>query len=869
MGKINESSLSKIQKYRATFDTGAISTMRPYKTRAIARKEMNDLISTLKGMGFVCIKTMGYYQGGSEQSLFVADVENKGNLKDILKEFGKKYDQDSILFRPKGGKSRLIITRGKKFGNETKDSHTTSYGNSTSANYSKVGGRTFSDTIDIDDKWWPEDEEEKLMKKENIFRHELNESIQANAAMNCLKHRNNQQQMNEALPLVAGAIRLAMPLLRPLITKLVKSLVMKAGAKLTGRQVAKMVIKNVANGKTLMKVGKKVGQTWTEIPAELKQEIAKTAINTFKEMRQSKQPQIATQEQEETSEFDARFEFRKDLRELASPAAKKAYMIIRKQYGDNMWRQLYMDDCDERGLIDMLNMYAEKGLKPQQIVNKMLGSSEDEETVDYVSEQEEVNSVRSSLPVQYEQYVLPDICDMVSDKGISEEEVIARLLATPELPWEYDEIEDWVAEEFEKDVPSLAEIVGQIIADNMKKLEKMDFSQKEDFVFAALCKATNKNRKDMDLYEQDSYDETITSCLENVFGIEEQEETTLSESELEDLTFKLADYLMESFIILEDDDEDYPKLLEAVEKILRKDAPKSDTVAAYYAWCRKWFMKIEDLTYSYYNEPNPMSYYTDEEDEEIGINKHGMHNLVQHGHIMNTPSEHDEDEFEWVFDAARDIINKKFVGKSLTEIAPDQVKDDIRSMIMKEYKTRPKNAKEHNAWVHNIELAFDYATNYNFEREEQEELPSMERRDMILAITEVLDESFDVDDNDGDLDDIYYAVARFLNLMTYYTPKSEDEIMDWCREWHEDIAEIINTPADANVLKRFVNDAFECLLEEGGYPEFYDLPKEQVKQAIYKALCNTPESELPWGRHYAINAWTKANVQKIRKFLTK
>ena len=119
------------------------------------------------------------------------------------------------------------------------------------------------------------------MKKETIFRHEINESIAADAAMNCLKNRNNHNQLNE------------------------------------------------------------------------------------------------------TTDFDARFEFRKDLRELASPVAKKAYMIIRKQYGDGMWRQLYMDDCDERGLIDMLNMYAEDGLKPQQIVNKMLGVREDEETVDY------------------------------------------------------------------------------------------------------------------------------------------------------------------------------------------------------------------------------------------------------------------------------------------------------------------------------------------------------------------------------------------------------------------------------------------------------------------------------------------------------
>lgn len=133
--------------------------------------------------------------------------------------------------------------------------------------------------------------------KNNIFKHELNESSQAKATLNCLKNRNNPQKLNEALPLLAPIIRVAMPLLRPIIIKLVKSMVMKAGAKLTGRQVAKAVIKNVSNGKTLMRIGKKVGQTWNEIPVELKQEIAKTAVDTFKQMRQPKQ-EVAPQEQE-------------------------------------------------------------------------------------------------------------------------------------------------------------------------------------------------------------------------------------------------------------------------------------------------------------------------------------------------------------------------------------------------------------------------------------------------------------------------------------------------------------------------------------------------------------------------------------------
>ena len=527
------------------------------------------------------------------------------------------------------------------------------------------------------------------MKKETIFKHELNESIQANAAMNCLKNRNKPQQMNEALPLVAGAIRLAMPLLRPLITKIVKSLVMKAGAKLTGRQVAKMVIKNVSNGKTLMKVGKKVGQTWTEIPAELKQEIAKTAINTFKEMRQPKQ-EVATQEQEETSDFDARFEFRKDLRELASPAAKNAYMIIRKQYGDSMWRQLGMDDCDEQGLIDMLNMYAEDGLNPQQIVNKMMGIREDEETVDY------------------------------------------------------------------------AQLADDVCASYRGPLSKLDLKDSINYIVNMVAKKIGKT--------------------------------------VDELT---------------------PQELTAIQKAAKHSV---------------WYVSEQEESFTAY-------------DDTDGIWM--IINLMRKKGMLRAQGIEGRDDVDdgHAIDAAYDLIEQKLNDEGMWIGKDDAEAERFVSFYGDEIAAEAMKSAIHN--------------------QEQEEMPQMERHDMILEIAYVLDESFGVDDNDGDLDDIYYAVARFLNLMTYYTPESRDDIMNWCREWHEDIAEIINTPADSNVLKGFVDDAFECLLEEGGCPEFYDLPKEQVKQAIYKALCNTPESELPWGRHYAINSWTKANVQKIRKFLTK
>lgn len=534
--------------------------------------------------------------------------------------------------------------------------------------------------------------------------------------------------MNEALPLVAGAIRLAMPLLRPLITKIVKSLVMKAGAKLTGRQVAKMVIKNVANGKTLMKVGKKVGQTWTEIPAELKQEIAKTAINTFKEMRQPKQ-EVATQEQEETSDFDARFEFRKDLRELASPIAKKAYMIIRKQYGDSMWRQLGMDDCDEQGLIDMLNMYAEDGLNPQQIVNKMLGVREDEETVD---------------------------------------------------------------------IPQLAE---DVVASYRGKLSKMDEKERVNFISTMVMKKIGKT---IDTLSPQEKKEIISAAKHSMWYVSEQEEHP---EDADRLQSQLANAWDEG---MEDDEDDY------VPYENKFDETHHDIVDS-----------ILEEVYRYF---------------QFEIDVEGF-NLMEYTE-------------EQIGKAIEQILDK-------TDDFPSSVSNNVC------YAWVNKHAGEIIKVLETGSLENPYEGHPEFDFSEQEEMPQMERHDMILEIAYVLDESFGVDDNDGDLDDIYYAVARFLNLMTYYTPESRDDIMNWCREWHEDIAEIINTPADSNVLKGFVDDAFECLLEEGGCPEFYDLPKEQVKQAIYKALCNTPESELPWGRHYAINSWTKANVQKIRKFLSK
>lgn len=701
--------------------------------------------------------------------MFVADVENKGNLKDILKKFGKKYNQDSVLFRPKGGKSRLIITRGKKFGNETKDSHATSYGNSTSANYSKVGGRTFSDAIDIDDDWWPEDEEENFMKKETIFKHEMNESVQVNAAMKCLKNRNNHKQLNETSEIDYA------------------QLADDVCASYRG-SLSKLDLKDRINYIVKM-VAKKIGKTVDALTPQELTAIQKTAKHSVWYVSEQ-------EETEETPAFDERFAYRKDLRNMATPVTKKAYMIIRKEYGDSMWRVLGMDDCDERGLIDMLN-YMQK------------------------------------------QYNITDPQD----------------LADVQL-----------------------------------------------------------GRKSIRSFKKSS---------------EEQEESTLSESEIEELAFKLTDYLIESFITLEDEDEDYSKLYEAVEKILKKDAPNPESTKECYAWCKKWYQKIEDLSYSYNNYPNPESYYSDEEEENVysdilnkiindGLDYWDVWEMAKQGKATKTELEISGvllDLFETLmYNGDGQILSKVASG----EIDKRELKRIIVDVLMEQgVDTFPSGESEYNSWVdeHNSEIVKRLEAKFNEEQEEhpedadrlqsqlanawdegmeddvfdpydnkfdktyddvvwklisavwhyfedeadvegfnifeftenqigkaieqildkhddmpssrdfkkcyawvkkhaeeiikiletgslentyeghpefdfneQEEMPQMERRDMILALSEYMSESWIDTGDDGDLDDIYYAIADILDETgDYPASTSWEDCKPWCRKYYKQV----------------------------------------------------------------------------------
>ena len=109
--KVNESSLSRIYQHYMEHDSGTISAFRgnlELKENKARNKELKGYLLS-KGYGVTSIKGTYIENYGKEdaievdeESFFVVDLEDSGNLKQDLIKMGKKYDQDSITFSKSG-----------------------------------------------------------------------------------------------------------------------------------------------------------------------------------------------------------------------------------------------------------------------------------------------------------------------------------------------------------------------------------------------------------------------------------------------------------------------------------------------------------------------------------------------------------------------------------------------------------------------------------------------------------------------------------------------------------------------------------------------------------------------------------------------
>lgn len=112
--RLNESSLSRLWKHNEEHDCGAMTAFRNARdcgegevyTKKENRQRNRKLLAQLKTKGYGVTSLHGKYpEGGSEgkeESYFIVDLEDKGNLERDLMELGEMYEQDSVLFIPKG-----------------------------------------------------------------------------------------------------------------------------------------------------------------------------------------------------------------------------------------------------------------------------------------------------------------------------------------------------------------------------------------------------------------------------------------------------------------------------------------------------------------------------------------------------------------------------------------------------------------------------------------------------------------------------------------------------------------------------------------------------------------------------------------------
>jgi len=123
---LHESSLSKVYRNMLLHDSGTITAFRDSRDcgegESYTKSEKNAMNKTLQAKllvrGYSLTKVKGEYIEGygssnakvvGESVFFVIDIKDKGTLKKDLMDLGEEFEQDSILFIPKGAEIGQLI----------------------------------------------------------------------------------------------------------------------------------------------------------------------------------------------------------------------------------------------------------------------------------------------------------------------------------------------------------------------------------------------------------------------------------------------------------------------------------------------------------------------------------------------------------------------------------------------------------------------------------------------------------------------------------------------------------------------------------------------------------------------------------------
>lgn len=146
---INESSLSRVWQHNEKHDCGALTAFRKSEDCGEGRKysykeniaRNKSLLAKLQAKGYGVTALRGIYpEGGkqtTERSFFVVDLNDTGNLFNDLKSLGELFQQDSILFAPKGsikGENKAYL-----YGTNHCEDNWLGYGNKQTFDTAKMG----------------------------------------------------------------------------------------------------------------------------------------------------------------------------------------------------------------------------------------------------------------------------------------------------------------------------------------------------------------------------------------------------------------------------------------------------------------------------------------------------------------------------------------------------------------------------------------------------------------------------------------------------------------------------------------------------------------------------------------------------------
>lgn len=245
------------------------------------------------------------------------------------------------------------------------------------------------------------------MKKETIFKHELNESSQAKATLNCLNNRNKKhlkESIGEVYPDsrwgekerlngpngMSKSERDILIKLEQIMPNLVQKAMTKTAEHDNPDEIKKLVLNMIMQGNLMQKLGDKVGASWKEFSMGFKSEIINLVKNEFAKHEEQEEfeddfesePQISAK-----NVFDVKFKH-SPLKNSVSPMVKHAWGIIYNRYGDGLDRAIYMGGADDSEILEVFKSYEEYSKDAHDLVSKLLGHKRINEEEEFTSEQE-------------------------------------------------------------------------------------------------------------------------------------------------------------------------------------------------------------------------------------------------------------------------------------------------------------------------------------------------------------------------------------------------------------------------------------------------------------------------------------------------